>query len=217
VQKLIVLGMCAGARVGLKAAYQDPRVDSAVAWSVPIISGPPNMPASPGAVMSDVAARGFLRHWAPKLFSYSSWRDYLESGQTLRAALKSFWRVAKGVPPELLVGRSAHQMDFLTALDGYIDSPRRILLAYGENDATSLTEFRVATPRSRTVGAGCAGPSLFPMRITPSPRLPRKRLSSSRRASGSNGTTRPPVKGREPREPRLLQKHHPYDLLLHRA
>jgi pimeloyl-ACP methyl ester carboxylesterase len=153
-KKLVVLGMCAGARVGLKAAYQDPRVDSVVAWSVPIVSGPPNMPASPGAVMSSVAARGFLRHWGPKLFSYSAWRDYLDSGQTFRAALGSFWRVVKGALPERLVGRSTHQMDFLAALDGWIDSPRRILFAYGENDSTPLSEFR---DRYSEVAAGRGG------------------------------------------------------------
>ena len=141
--RVVLLGLCAGARVAVKAAIGDARVDAVVAWSLPVVSAPPNMPDPPEgpAALSGVAARGLLRHWAPRVLSVRTWRDYLASGQTLGEAARSFRKAVGGAVLDRFRRESAQQADFLGGLDAYVRSGRPALFAYGERDAIPLAEF----------------------------------------------------------------------------
>jgi pimeloyl-ACP methyl ester carboxylesterase len=157
VKRVVLLGLCSGARVAIKAAARDPRVSGVVAWSVPIISGPVNMPVAKGggAYMGATRARAQFREWAPKLVNPAAWYKYLRSGKTLGEAWGMASRAFAGLLPERVRPKAPRQTDFFRSLDACLASRRRLLFVYGDDDKVACTEFaerfpQIAAGRSAT-------------------------------------------------------------------
>ena len=141
--KVILLGLCAGARVGVKTAAVDSRVSGIVAWGVPILTGPPDMPSSPEIVPGDISesvAKDQLRQWKDKLTRPSAWLDFLGSKKSITGVIRRSIQVIKK-----LGGRNTAeplQTHFLDAMDIYLASPRKALFVYGELDRQRWIEFK---------------------------------------------------------------------------
>jgi pimeloyl-ACP methyl ester carboxylesterase len=157
VKRLILLGLCAGARVAIKAAARDPRAVGVVAWGLPIISGPVNMKVSKGggAYMGKARARSQLREWAPKLVSPVAWYRYLTSEKTVGEGTRMVGRALSGLLPERLRPKSSNQSDFFRSIDAFIASGRPMLFMYGDDDKIGRQEFGerfpdIAASRSAT-------------------------------------------------------------------
>jgi pimeloyl-ACP methyl ester carboxylesterase len=147
-KRVVLLGLCSGARVAIKAAARDPRVDAVVAWSMPIISGPVNMPVAKGggAYMGPTRARAQLREWAPKVVNPAAWYKYLRSGKTLGQAWSMMQRALSGLLPERLRETAPRQTDFFRSVDAYLASRRKALFVYGDEDKIIHGEFNERFP-----------------------------------------------------------------------
>jgi len=157
VRRVVLVGLCSGARVAIKAAARHPRVDAVIAWSMPIISGAVDMPVAEGggAYMGRTMARAQLREWAPKLANPAAWYRYLRSEKSLTEGWDMMRRALSGLLPEPLRQKSSRQTDFLSSLDSYVASGRKMLCVYGGDDDMVRTEFgerypEIAAHRSST-------------------------------------------------------------------
>jgi pimeloyl-ACP methyl ester carboxylesterase len=162
VERIVLLGLCAGARVALRAAVRDPRVAGVVAWSAPVVSGPVNMPVAKGggAYMGRTQAKRQLREWAPKLVNPVVWYRYLAAGKSLGSGWAMMRRAMSGLLPERFRPTSDRQNDFLYAVTTLAASPQgRLLFVYGEEDTVARGELaerfptiaRNASPRCELV------------------------------------------------------------------
>lgn len=143
--RLVLLGLCAGARLAIKAAARDPRVSAVVAWGLPVASNSPNMPPSPEALtntVSDAAARSVARHWISRTLRPSAWRRYLSNGESLRERVRSIRSVAGGLVSGARVVDPPSSSVFLDSLEEFLGSSRKALFVYGERDRLPLAEFR---------------------------------------------------------------------------
>lgn len=147
VSRIVLLGICAGARVAFKAAALDPRVDAVVAWSTPVLSGGLDMPESPEShAPSKKASMLLIARWLGKSLSPRVWRDYFSAGNTLKGAwqklarVTSAWRGRRQRP-------ATGQISFLEAIDSYLDSGRKACFAYGELDRLEDEEFKERFPQ----------------------------------------------------------------------
>lgn len=143
VQRVVLLGLCSGARVAVKVAARDPRVDGVIAWGLPIISGPVNMPVAQGggAYMGPKKARSQLLYWAPKLISPAAWYRFLTSGKSVAEGWDMVYRTLCGLLPERMRPRAPKQTDFLRSIDSYVASGRKAFFAYGDADEIARAEF----------------------------------------------------------------------------
>ncbi len=148
VKRVVLLGLCSGARVAFKAAARDRRVAGVVAWSVPIISGPVNMPVvkGGGAYMGGTKAKAQLREWAPKLVNPAAWYRYLRSGKTLSEGWSMMRRALSGLLPERVRPKAPRQTDFFRSVDICLASRRDLLFVYGDDDKIACAEFRERYP-----------------------------------------------------------------------
>src|SRR5262249_22513894 len=142
-KRTVLLGLCSGGRVAIRAAARDARVDGVVAWSLPIISGPVNMPVADGggAYMGKTQARRQLRDWAPKLVNPADWYRYVRSEKTLGEGWGMMQRALSGLLPERLRATSPRQSDFHQSIAAYLAARRKILFLYGEHDQIPRSEF----------------------------------------------------------------------------
>jgi pimeloyl-ACP methyl ester carboxylesterase len=141
--RVVLLGLCAGARVAIKGAARDRRVDAVAAWGMPIVSGPVNMPVREGggAYLSQREAKRQLREWLPKLVNPGAWVRYLRKPEaTLGDGWRMMTRALSGLLPARLRHEASPQQEFFQALDGYLAAGRAILLLYGEDDTLGRTE-----------------------------------------------------------------------------
>jgi pimeloyl-ACP methyl ester carboxylesterase len=147
VERVVLLGLCAGARVAVKAAARTPRVEAVVAWSSPIVSGPVNMPVAKGggAYMGRTQAKNQLREWAPKLLNPAAWYRVL-SGKGARAGWSMMSRALSGLLPERLRTRSDRQSDFFQSVATCRADGRRMLFVYGEEDTVARAELAERYP-----------------------------------------------------------------------
>jgi pimeloyl-ACP methyl ester carboxylesterase len=148
VRRVVLAGLCSGARVAIKAAARDRRVDGVIAWSCPIISGPVNMPVAKGggAYMGATKAKAQLREWAPKLVNPAAWYKYLRSGKKMAEGWGMMRRALTGLLPERLRPKNPRQTDFFRSADAYIAARRKLLFVYGDDDKMACTEFRERFP-----------------------------------------------------------------------
>jgi pimeloyl-ACP methyl ester carboxylesterase len=155
VRRIVLLGLCAGARVAVKAAARDRRVDAVVAWSVPIVSGPVNMPVAKGggAYMGKTQAKRQLREWAPKLLDPRAWYRYVTAGKSLSAGWGMMRRALAGLLPERLRPTAERQSDFFASMEACLRTGRKMLFVYGEDDPVARAEL---TERFPEVAAGRA-------------------------------------------------------------
>jgi pimeloyl-ACP methyl ester carboxylesterase len=158
VRKLILLGLCAGARAAVKLAGHDQRIDAVVAWSVPMISGFVDMPVSQGAgaYMGPTTARNQLREWASKAINPFAWHRYFSSEKGFREGWRMWRRTLSGLAPEPLRTKSPAMEHFMTSLDAYLSSKRRVLFVYGGQDKIPKTEFAARHPEVHSGQNGAA-------------------------------------------------------------
>lgn len=158
VTSIVLIGMCAGARVAFKAAATDARVNAVVSWSVPVLAAPPDMPVSPEGYFTDDVARGYLRHWMRKAARPAAWHDYFASGKTVSDGWSKVWRVAAALAPVGTRDKHGRSAVFLDAVAAYLATGRKALFVYGENDAISRREFEERFPG---IAQGRVSPARF--------------------------------------------------------
>jgi pimeloyl-ACP methyl ester carboxylesterase len=134
-ETVVLLGLCVGARVAVRAGLLDPRVQTVVSWSAPIISGAPDIIAE---AISTAAARGQIRHWSKRLLQPSRWVRYATSQEARAEAVVKLRHVAAALlqrAPEQAVPRFVAEMGTL------LGSSRGVFVAYGERDVGPRAEF----------------------------------------------------------------------------
>ncbi len=137
IEKVVLLGLCAGARNALRTAVVDPRVDSIVLWGLPIVSNLNVDKQSSSNMMSTTAVKDLLR----RALSIKSWRKYLSTGGDL-AALRI---IVRNVFWGLIAGRKKWEderfIEFFESFNSFLSSERKALFVYGDRDVTSKEEF----------------------------------------------------------------------------
>ncbi len=145
IDKVVLIGTCAGARNALMTAARDSRVDSIVLWSLPMITFSLYTPVSknaPRASMSGIAAKRYLKNWLKKAFSIKAWKDYFFSGRdkiSLRTLMSTIWSLA-GFRKKSEKNR--HKA-FFEAFQSVVFSNRPVLFVYGEKDVILKEEFEI--------------------------------------------------------------------------
>jgi pimeloyl-ACP methyl ester carboxylesterase len=135
IEKIILLGICAGARNALKTAAEDPRVDSIISWSLPIIFESEDKLYS--GSMSGIAAKHYVKGWIKKIFKVRSWKSVLTSDKYLYLVKNVFWAlVAKKKE-----AYGERQREFFEAFESFISSRRKALFVYGEREIIEREEF----------------------------------------------------------------------------
>lgn len=149
-KRLILVGLCAGARVALKVAEHSDDVDAIVAWSMPVLTAGGNFPRSPLEPVSrssDVTSQAEIKRLSHFLITLrflqpSWWRLRLTSDarEPLVVHLKSIFnavvfRVSGGTDKQGV-------NSFVTCVNRYIQSKRPVLFVFGELDVTPLSEFQ---------------------------------------------------------------------------
>ncbi|MFO1402734.1 MAG: hypothetical protein U1F30_16225 [Steroidobacteraceae bacterium] len=146
-EAVFLQGLCAGARVAIKCAAQDPRVAGVLAWSCPTLSSSDGWPVSPYEnrdAPSNWGARDTLRSVARAVFRLRFlrprwWRERLRHGSDdARQVLRAVRRFAHGA-------RSPGN-PFLAAVAQLLRDGRNVLFIYGQRDTTELGEFRECFP-----------------------------------------------------------------------
>jgi len=165
---IVLHGLCAGARVAIKAAEDDPDVDGVLAWSVPIYSASPDMPQSPhepddrvSAAVARANAARLLRFILTLRFLRPGWwkRQFPGGrgvGDECRRVARSLYRFVIRSDP------MKHENPFLRATEGYLAEHRRILFVYGDLDQLSYQEFRDRFPKLEDTESGVQGCALVP-------------------------------------------------------
>lgn len=135
VRKVVLLGLCAGARNAVKTAVRDVRVDSVILWSLPFYA-PLN--SATGRYFSQSLSRKDIKHqlqqWMGKSLHIKQWKKYLSSHGT-----KEIVPVITNVFRRLLFGgaesaEARQYHEFSDAFESFSSSERKALFIYGEND-----------------------------------------------------------------------------------
>lgn len=134
IEKVVLLGLCAGARNALKTATRDIRIDSTIFWSLPFYASP-NTPT--GRLFPDslnrTDAKHHLRQWMRKALSIKLLINYLSSHKN-----KNLPSVVMKVFHGLIVGEKdlydSKQSKFSKAFELFLSSKRKALFVYGERD-----------------------------------------------------------------------------------
>jgi pimeloyl-ACP methyl ester carboxylesterase len=142
IERVVLLGTCAGARNALMTAAKDKRVDSIVSWSLPIITDLQKISGSilPGSeAMSKVTANGRLRGWMKKTLSANTWRRFLsgKSDSNLFSIYKVLWILIAGSKKR----EDERHREFFEAFETFLSSKRKALFVYGERDIILKEEF----------------------------------------------------------------------------
>ncbi len=144
---ILVHGLCAGARVAIKAAALDDRVSGVVAWSTTIYTPTPGStrpPEEPKHGVSTAVAKHNKQRASSlfadgKIVSLSFWKRYLSSGKVMadmRSIFWSFWMLLTGEQ------KTDHKTRFILALNGVIDGGKPIHFTYGDRDQPCFGEFQ---------------------------------------------------------------------------
>jgi pimeloyl-ACP methyl ester carboxylesterase len=139
ITRVVLLGLCAGARIAMKGALRDRRVDGVALWGMPIVSGPVSMPGG-SSYISQREAKRQLREWLPKLVDPRAWYRYLRKPGALADGSRMMVRALGGLLPAAIRRTASPQQEFFGALDAYLAAARPILLLYGEDDMLGRTE-----------------------------------------------------------------------------
>ena len=153
---LLLQGLCAGARVALKAADRNSSVDGVLAWSTTIYTAAPSMPRSPESpsdgLSSTVATENRKRLLRfvlqAKFLNPVWWTKRFTAERSLLGDAREIWRSfplarrASGAEPGATT--------FLDATDRYLATDRKVLFLYGSQDRRSLNEFFERFPQVGT-------------------------------------------------------------------
>lgn len=144
IEKIVLIGLCAGARNALKTAAKDDRVDSVVLWSLPIISISPSMPApkeDPRGWMGKTGAKFHLKKTTKKALSVKAWREYLSRGGDFRSIMVSYRTMMWGLLANEKKWVNSRHGEFFDAFESFLSSGRKGLFVYGERDIMLIKEF----------------------------------------------------------------------------
>ncbi|OED37072.1 hypothetical protein AB833_24855 [Chromatiales bacterium (ex Bugula neritina AB1)] len=148
-RRVVLLGLCAGARVALKAAGNRPDVNAIIAWSMPVLTAGGNFPRSPlepavrsSSVTSKADIKRVLHFMLVLRFLHPSWwrlRLASNTNESLFSIVKNFRNaVIYKIRGE---GGATEENVFVSCVKRYLEKNRNILFVYGELDATPLAEF----------------------------------------------------------------------------
>lgn len=141
-RRVVLQGLCAGARAAFKCAAEDSSIDAVLSWSCPIFNAADGMPVSPeesAGRMSSSRGRESIARIGEAIGSFRIltlrwWRNRLRYGWSeLVEMARIFAHFLRR--PEPVVGR------FLAATDRYLAAGRKTLFVYGSRDRVSLAEF----------------------------------------------------------------------------
>ena len=138
--RVILLGLCSGARLAVRSAVGDSRVAAVAAWSMPVVSPLPGMPTAANIPIHDGTARDMLRDAASQALQPSTWRRLATAPDSRRRATRRVTSALRWSIP-IFGGVRAHQTAFTEALDALLADKRPALFAYGEQDAVPRGEF----------------------------------------------------------------------------
>jgi pimeloyl-ACP methyl ester carboxylesterase len=146
-EKVVLAGLCAGARVSIKAASLNPEVDGVVALSMPTFTSSPGSERSPEEpkhrISKTVAAKNVSRlrniFRNKRLIELSFWRQYMNP----KRAIKEVMYIGRSVAYLATSGmRKSHISHFVTLLKKYVEGPRKIAFIFGDRDKIICDEFR---------------------------------------------------------------------------
>jgi pimeloyl-ACP methyl ester carboxylesterase len=135
IERIILLGICAGARNALKTAAKDPRVDSIVSWSLPIIFESEDKLYS--GSMSEIAAKHYFKGWTKKILKVSSWKKFISSDKYVYLVKNVLWALVAKKKESY----GERQREFLEAFESFISSGRKAFFVYGEREIIEREEF----------------------------------------------------------------------------
>lgn len=147
IETIFLQGLCAGARVALKCAAHDARIDGVLAWSCPALSSSDGWPVSPYEDRSVASAwstrdtlQSLLRTAVQLRFLRPAWwRDRLLHGrEDARQVLRALRQLGSPSP--------APRNPFLAAVDRLQHDGRGILFIFGQRDTMEVGEFRECFP-----------------------------------------------------------------------
>lgn len=127
-KRIVLFGICGGARTILKAGSIDNRVDGLILWSMPIISIAPSM-TSPDRLR--------------KALSIHAWEKYFDSSRgNFKSIFRDVQRIFRNSVFKGEQGSKKHHQVFFTAFSSYLHSGRPALFLYGEKDNVLIEEFK---------------------------------------------------------------------------
>ncbi|MGH8167726.1 MAG: alpha/beta hydrolase, partial [Woeseiaceae bacterium] len=153
---LLLQGLCAGARVALKAADRNGSVDGVLAWSTTIYTATRSMPRSPespsdglsSTVVTENRKRLLRFVLQAKFLNPVWWRKRLTTERSLFDDAREIWRSFPAARRASAAERGA--TTFLDATDRYLANDRKVLFLYGSRDRTPLKEFFERFPQVGT-------------------------------------------------------------------
>lgn len=131
IEKVVLLGLCSGARNAIKTAAMDVRIDSTIVWSLPFYA----LPNSPTAkrfpqALRRTDAKHHLRHWLKKALNVTLWKNYISH----RKGLSSVKNVFRSLIVRGKKGNDSYGNEFFKAFESILFAKRKIFFVYGERD-----------------------------------------------------------------------------------
>ena len=146
--RIVLQGLCAGARVAFKSAAENSDVSGLLAWSTEIYTASQTMPQSPlepedrlsdtavseyiGKILRFVITFKFINPWW--------WKKEYPGGEGLKEDIKQSVRA---------ISRKVFRADtmevkneFLSAVDSYLADNRKVMFVFGEQDERPINEFK---------------------------------------------------------------------------
>lgn len=144
IKKVVLLGICAGARNAIMAAIKDSRVDAIISLSLPVVTDLQKFSEAslPGSeAMSKVVAKDYFKVWMKRALSADSWKRFIsfKSENNIFSVAKVFF--------VLITGNKNREYErhkpFFDAFEAFLSSKRKALFIYGEKDTILMKEFEV--------------------------------------------------------------------------
>lgn len=150
--KIILQGICAGARVAFKAAATNQDVAGILSWSNEIFTASQNMPQSPTEpedrmseyVVSDTFSRTLRFFFTFTFLKPSWWREQFPGG---KGFVEEFNYTILCLVKKILPKKKHAMGEFLQSADLYIKDKRKVYFAFGEHDNLAHGEFRTRFPK----------------------------------------------------------------------
>ena len=158
-KRIILLGLCAGARAALKTASLREDIEGVVALNSPMLTGGLQMPVSPlepenriGNVRSKNNVITLLKFfYSVRFLQLQWWRNRLRPG---RSVVRDASKYAKSIIHVLSGQHKKPELNsFVESVQALITNQRKILFVYGELDHRPLSEFREQFPELNTSGS----------------------------------------------------------------
>lgn len=140
VERVALIGDCSGSEVAIGAGTLDPRIDSLVLWSAPIVAG--------DRARADAAKRrSIYASYLSKLFRRETWAKLLGGRLQPRMILRALTRGGRGAGEE--GAASDREIDWY---ERFVAFPGEVLFIYGGNDPTAESALEHYGELSRIAG-----------------------------------------------------------------